>query len=883
MKFLYTFLIALILINPLCLYIKAEGDVFAVKDSESGLEEIFETYSEAIAYYDGHLEEYSNLLLYENDRLISMEYGIVEFDTDEACSLEVSYYSLSKDEEDLLNGCYGIDAAYLYTDLREDRVYFIVSGDRAYTSLENVTLHPYESLDKRISIYHNGEHFFHNVMSQLDYDFYSYSIELDDRLDLLGEGCYYSYDGHYFYDEFTKMIDDYRNDTHENSVNEDPYYNYYQYLPHRSLTNYSSEELNKYFNETLAINGRLLHYEDNNSDDAADEMNRSEIYGNIEDFFIAESIYGTNAMMLLSSAMYESSYGRSLSAFEENNLYLTAAHLGNDENMISRYDDVASSIYAHSRYFISARYSNHRRSDYSGTHYGNKISGINVNYSPDQYFGEKSASMYYQLDSILGSKDRNDRALGIINDRKSVIFYHDEALESRWFTLSNICELSFVILEENEDSYKISIDNSLDEGYEYDFNRSYAYIGKDDVSYILNEDMIKDYELTFRHFDLNGGEILSRSEIDLKEGSDPKPYKEHYEFIGVNEEGVAEYKYIEAIDLIRQFDTTIEQGRNIDLYNGLLRVFYEDSTYRDIEINSDMIEYFDKNSEGVKQLKISYNGVETSVEIEISKELHELRTNFEKAVENSDLSFIEENLNRIRYRFSFDEIRKIDKSLMKENKRNYFIEDKTGKYDISVSGLELALSDKNSLKYFGDTYYVRVRYIPYFERSDLLKHSLGYGFELVDGHSLSFRFNSENIELSSPIIVQVDIPEKRDDLIYSVYHLAKNGDVVKMRTTQSDRYIQYMALESGSYVILSRPSENRYHIADSVEDLSYANMGIDNHRNNYRLFLIMVIALIGIIGVVLYYVLYNRNERLWKEFKKSLRDQDSVQEEKLKS
>ena len=883
MKFLHTFLIALMMLGFAYLPVKADEDLFTVKDTESGFEETFETYSRAIDYYEDHLEEYSNLLLYENDRLISMEYGIVEFDTDEACSLEVDYYSLSKDEDDLLNGCYGIDAAYLYTDHSRNRVYFIVSGDRGYTSLDNVTLHPYETIDKRISVYHNDEHFCHNVMSQLDYDFYSYSIELDDGLDFLKEGDYFSYDGHYFYDDFKAMIDDYRNDTYENSINEAPYFNYYQYLPHRSLSNYTSEELNRYFSDTLAIDGRLLHYDDLNSDNAADEVNRSQIYGNIEDFFMAESIYGTNAMMLLSSAMYESSYGRSSSAFSENNLYLAAAYLGNDENTFGRYDSVADSIYAHSRYFISARYSNHRRSDYTGTHYGNKISGINVNYSPDQYFGEKSASMYYQLDSALGYKDRDSRAIGIIRDDKSVTFYHDEDLESRWFSISDICELSFVILDEHEDCYRVSIDNSFDDEYEYDFSRSFAYVDKEEITLILNEDKIRDYDLSFRHYDLDGGSILSKKQIDLREGADPKPYKEHYEFTGVSQEGVMQYKYIEAIDLIRPFNMTVELGGDIDLSNGVLRVFYEDSTYRDVEINSDMISRFDNKSEGSKEMTITYNGVSIVTPIEVSSRIKEFRNSIAKAIENKDYQFIEANVSRIRYHFSFDEIRQIDKALMEKNKRNYFIEDKTGRYDISFSGLELGLSDQNSFKYFGDTYYAIVRYIPYFERSALQKHSLGYGFEVVDAHSLSFRFNFENIELSSPVIVQVDIPDKKDDLIYSVYHLARNGDIVKMRTTQSDNYIQYMATESGSYMILSRKSANRYHIADSIENLSYGNMGVDNHRNNYRLFLIGVIALIGIIGVVFYYVLYNRNERLWKEFRRSLRNQDFVQEEKPKS
>ena len=873
----------LIMLNSLAVPLKADEDVFAVKDNATRLEETFDSYREAVDYYEEKLEEYDNLLLYINDRLIMMEYGIVQFNTDEACSLEIDYYSTSKNEDDLINGCYGIDAAYLKTDYDKDRVYFMVSNDIGYTSMDNVILRPFEKIETGLSVYQNHDRFTHNIMSQLDHDFYSYSIDLDDRLDFLSEGDFYSYDGHYFYDDFRTMIDDYRNDTRENSISETPYYNYYQYLPHRSITNYSSEELNSYINESLAINGRLARYDDSNLDSAADEVNRSELYGNIEDFFIAESLYGTNAMMLISSAMYESSYGRSLSSYSENNLYLSSAHLGEADSADSRYDSVADSIYAHSRYFISARYSNHRRSDYYGTFYGNKVSGINVNYSPDQYFGEKCASMYYLLDYRLGNRDRNDRALGIITDKDSVTFYHDEELNSRWFTLSDISEMSFVILGEYEGSYLISIDNSFNDDYEYDFDESVAYISKDSFSCTLNEDRIRGYDLSYVHYDLSGGQICGYSEIDLFEGCNPKPYKEHYEYIGTDENNTAQYKYIEAIDLIKSFNNVVELGKDIDLNSSLLRVFYEDSTYRDVEVNTDMISGYDRNSEGEQNIRITYNGVSIDKKITVSSELKELRSAIDEAIENKDYQFVKNNLPRLKYQLSFDQIRNIDRSLNEADNRNYYIEDRTRKHDISISGLDLALSEMSGLRYFGDTYYVILRNAPFLDADALKKHSEGYDFEVVDSHNISFRFNFENIELLSPVIVQIDIPDKRSDMIYSVYHLARNGDVIKMRTTQSDNYIQYMAKESGSYVILSRPSVNEYHIADTVENLSYENMGIDNHRNNYRLFAIGVISLIGIIGIVLYYVMYNRNERLWKEFRRSLPTQGIVQEEKPKS
>ena len=48
------------------------------------------------------------------------------------------------------------------------------------------------------------------------------------------------------------MIDDYKNNNYNNAVNKNvPYYNYYQYLPNHSKTNYSAANINKYIRDEL--------------------------------------------------------------------------------------------------------------------------------------------------------------------------------------------------------------------------------------------------------------------------------------------------------------------------------------------------------------------------------------------------------------------------------------------------------------------------------------------------------------------------------------------------------------------------------------------------------------------------------------------------------
>ena len=76
----------------------------------------------------------------------------------------------------------------------------------------------------------------------------------------LSEGTkYYSYDGHYFYPEsaFQQMLEDYKNGNRSRSVNASaPYYNYYQYLPFRSTTNYGSD-LNAMINARVTASSKM--------------------------------------------------------------------------------------------------------------------------------------------------------------------------------------------------------------------------------------------------------------------------------------------------------------------------------------------------------------------------------------------------------------------------------------------------------------------------------------------------------------------------------------------------------------------------------------------------------------------------------------------------
>ena len=890
MKHLHSFFVALICI--LCMFdsvpVYAE-EQYRVTDKNSGLDESFSSYSRAYGFYQENLDQYDNLILMDGDRVIHMEYGFVEFITDEACSLGFDYYSESKDSDDYLNGCYGADAAYLKTGSDGKRVYFLLSEDLGSVELDKVILHPYDP-EESISSYFvlNGQ-LVHNIRTRFDQDYYSYSIVLDDALSFMKEGdTYYSCDGHFFYDDYLKMIDDIRNETQENALNEEPYYNYYQFLPYRSLSSYSAAELEYYLNIILGIRSHLTHYIDKDGDDAADEITSSQLYQNGDSFFNYQNIYGTNAMMLLSSAVYESSYGRSRDAFFSNRLYFNAAYDSDQERESNRYNSIDASIRCHAKHYVSTLFSSHLKSFYSGTCFGNKLFGINVNYSYDPYYGEKCASIYYGIDKVLEQKDRNHYAIGIMKDRQKVSFYRNEELDEVLYSLRNVEALSFVVLEEMENCYKIQIDDSFDEDRLYDFERSVAYVEKDSIDYVLNRDSIHQDTFDTITYDFGEGSFIGRHLLDLKlreSDSIPeiRPYREGYEFCGYDEQMQAQYRKIEKIEVTGDKNGVFELYRDIDLTDYSLLITYEDGDELLIPLNTDMIPAYDNTLPGKQELSVTYNGVETTWEIEFSEELSDLRNRIMSGIEAEDYTLLKKQIGSIDLDLSFLQIRKIDQALRESNRRNYVIQDQTESYDLSFSVLDLSLPDRKSFHLVKDTYYVTANEIASEDEKRILQIAQGYGFEKVAGIDISFRFNYQDIEPQGPVIVQLNPIDKQDHTIYSVYHVNQNGDVIKCRTTQTENYIQFLIGESGPYEILKMPGVNRYGFEDTAEDLTYENMGYDNHRINMDMLMVLILSISGVIGIIIYYIFDNMDKKQWKDYRRLLQEAESVPEEEPKN
>ena len=232
----------------------------------------------------------------------------------------------------------------------------------------------------------------------------------------LKEGkTYYSYDGHYFYDgsngtasALKTLTKDLQRNSTSASVNpNNPYYNYFNYLPFRSKTSHSAAELNNYINSVTDSSSKLR--------------------GTGQYFINAQNKYGVNALLALGIAMNESDKGRSSFAKNNNNnLFGINATDDHTSENASKFSSVESCINEFAKYLISKGYSNPGDwKDYGGF-LGNKEFGANVKYASDPYWSEKAANFAFQIDygiaggNINAMKDYNKEQLLLHNQSSSV-------------------------------------------------------------------------------------------------------------------------------------------------------------------------------------------------------------------------------------------------------------------------------------------------------------------------------------------------------------------------------------------------------------------------------------------------------------------------------
>ena len=291
------------------------------------------------------------------------------------------------------NGACGADAAYLGSTT-DGKIRFMLSGVIGTVSQSEVQILPYKQVADKVSYYivSNGK-LFHYISQNLNV-VPSSVINNGTAPKYLNENCkYYSYDGHYFYSDYSVMLSDYQNNTNgKNAVNAtNPFYNYFQFRNMREATSYNANELETILNTAMA--------------NAGVNLSTSKLTGSAASFVKYQNIYNVNALLSLGIAINESGWGQSWICQNKNNIFgLNAVDTspGESADTYASIDDcirVFMKDWMDGGYFDPSDWRNH------GEQLGNKAEGINVSYASDPYWGEKAAALAWNLDSIGGNKD----------------------------------------------------------------------------------------------------------------------------------------------------------------------------------------------------------------------------------------------------------------------------------------------------------------------------------------------------------------------------------------------------------------------------------------------------------------------------------------------
>ena len=373
-------------------------------------------------------------------------------------------------------GAVGADGAYLGTS--NGKVRFMIAGVIGEVDESKVQVTDMDNVASYSCYYADDTTLLHRICMNMTTSGWGASVMVGMRPDYLtAKTTYYSYDGHYFYTSYTKMLSDYQSNTRSHAVNAgNPYYNYYQYLPFRTVTEYSGSEMNSLIN-TYAGSGSKMY-------------NTGNIFVNYQ------NTYGTNALLMASVAACESGWGKSNFALNRNNLFGLNA-IDSDTGQAYTFNSVDGCIKDFSETYLSKRYLRPTYTYYHGGFLGDKASGINVSYASNPYWGEEIANVAWNLDKAGGYKDKEKYTVGIkdidnithnnVNVRKDA-----STSTSVLYTTGNHSNYSVLIRGEKDGFYEIQSDAVLNSGRsaidtssgKYSIDNMYSYISKDYVKII---------------------------------------------------------------------------------------------------------------------------------------------------------------------------------------------------------------------------------------------------------------------------------------------------------------------------------------------------------------------------------------------------------------
>ena len=490
-KILTTFLISVLTILGVSYPVHAQSDsstfeVGEIQREDQPITNVDENGNVTFIDADAMEEEISSIpMVMANDTSSrSIDVGVVNFRTKSSANENTLYVEDSTNKQGYLNGYAASDGAFLGYNSDYSKVKFKIAGVIGWVDSNQVSIVDYNSVSSVSYYVVNSGVLYHVTTNNIYQSNYASKVMIGYNPGYLQENVpYYSYDGHYFYTSYQSMINDYRAGSYTSSVNSnDPYFNYFQYLPHRSKTAHTTSDFDNLTNSKA--NGKL---------------------NGLGSYFIEyQNQYGTNAALMYGVAVLESGWGTSNIAKTKNNLFGHGAVDSNPYYGANGYDTPADSILYHSKFFISEGYCDplDYNGRYFGSHLGDKASGINVKYASDPYWGEKAASIVWQLNGASQNDDYSRYTIGIKTKGINIEVHRDPTLSSTTLYQSGSADYyPMILLAETQGDnvsgnniwYKIQSDPTLDASRsqivqdqgEYDFNNFYGYINSHNMFKII--------------------------------------------------------------------------------------------------------------------------------------------------------------------------------------------------------------------------------------------------------------------------------------------------------------------------------------------------------------------------------------------------------------
>lgn len=807
--------------------------VDAKKDGSLTLIQQYDDMEEASKAYASMLSQYDNLCFAKGTTYLDVEVGLVSFHRSEGCDVNVEYNDIHTQDDGYTNGCYAGDGAYLTSD--DTYVTFQLSGVQGQTTLDQVDILPFAT--NRVSYYMvQNNRLFHYIKTNVNAAGYGNILDLGDAPTFLtSDTIYYSYDGHYFYTDYALMISDYQNHTTKQATNaNEPYYNYYQYISHRSSSQYSYEEFHQQLALALGIQKTmtsLIHYGNYQHHNLSESL----VFQGDHAFFQYQNQFGVNALMMFSLAMNESNYGRSALAFSRNNLFGHAAYDNDVDGNASGYDKISDSIYYHAHDYISLSYLNPENFTYHGGHFGNKAGGMNIAYASDPYWGEKAAQFYLNIDEALGKKDHQAYRFGVSKSQSATLKQSPNMQSETLYQTSKGQESSFIIRNEISQSdglwYEVASDQASIDGT-YHPNENIAYIKAEQFDYVSDTKTSSKKYIPI-HFDAAGGSYYPNQKVItqyVEEQMMPAyciPEKEGYYFLNYQQElqkattettYVAQYEKIDQIEIMGDIQQEYAKGDYLNLNNAKLKITCGSNAY-EIPITSDYVSNFTSKTLGTKTMTITYAGIQKNINYEIKdakdtqkgllqQKASQIITQYE-ASQSMTTDNIEQfntlmnDVQTMNHPLDIETIRYLDRILEPYNNPRLSVVLKDDTYDLQASGLAFQKIPTSFLtSYVPVTLQISLQSIQH-PLQDMIQQTMAYNFyQVEDVFQIHLKADFEEITPINDMVYSLQKPKDHENKLYRVFSISEDGMMIQVPSEQSKERITFQSKEE-TFILVS--------------------------------------------------------------------------------